>query len=85
MISTRIKEHQSAVRLGHVTQSALAEHRVETGHKILFEETSILAKTSAYFPRKHREALENYKNPDNLNRDCGLKTNRNWHTIVPTQ
>lgn len=45
-VSTRMKEHQNAVGLKHITQSALAEHYPERGRRILFNETSVLAKTS---------------------------------------
>jgi len=37
MINLRIKEYQRDIRLKHVTQSALSEHNIETGHQILFE------------------------------------------------
>ncbi|XP_011862457.1 PREDICTED: uncharacterized protein LOC105559054 [Vollenhovia emeryi] len=33
-ISTRIKEHQRCTKYGHFSQSALAEHKIETGHAI---------------------------------------------------
>jgi len=33
MINTRMKEYQRDVRLKHITQSALSEHNMETGHQ----------------------------------------------------
>jgi len=57
MVNIRKKEHQRDVRLKHATQSALSEHNVETGHQILFEETTTIANTTSYFPRKYREAI----------------------------
>jgi len=55
----------------HVTQSALSEHNIETGHQILFDKTTTIANITSYFPRKCREAIELQKHPTNLNRDNG--------------
>lgn len=83
-VNTRMKEHERDVRLKHVTQSALAEHNLETGHRILFDKTTTLATTTSYFPRKHREALEIQKHPDNLNRDSGYTVSKIWKTALMT-
>jgi len=49
MVNIRMKEHQRDVRLKYIiTQSALSEHNIETGHQILFDKTT----TISYFPRK---------------------------------
>ena len=58
MVNLWIKEHQRDVRLKHVTQSALSEHNIETGHQILFDKTTIIANITSYLPRKYREAIE---------------------------
>jgi hypothetical protein len=42
-VDTRLKEHQRHVRLEHPEKSAVAEHSVDLGHRILFHNTSILA------------------------------------------
>ncbi|XP_032678536.1 uncharacterized protein LOC116847549 [Odontomachus brunneus] len=81
MVSTRMKEHQSAVKLKNVTQSALTELNLESGHKILFNE--ILAKINNYFPRKYRESLEIQKHPNNLNRDNEQKISPIWQSVLP--
>ncbi|XP_011859918.1 PREDICTED: uncharacterized protein LOC105557319 [Vollenhovia emeryi] len=57
-ISTRIKEHQRCTKYGHFSQSALAEHKIETGHAIQFDKATMLAPSQSYFARKHREALQ---------------------------
>ncbi|XP_076396721.1 uncharacterized protein LOC143265924 [Megachile rotundata] len=81
-VNTRLKEHERCARLGYI-QSAVAEHQITTGHKILFEKTEVLAKTSAYLPRKHREAIEIRKHPNNINRETGYHINPIWHTLFP--
>jgi len=68
MVNIRMKEHQRDVRLKHITQSALSEHNIETGHQILFDKMSTIATTTSYFQRKYREAIEIQKHPDNLKR-----------------
>ena len=81
-ISTRIKEHQRSEKYGHFSQSALAEHWMETGHSVQYDKATKLAPSQNYFARKHREALEILKHPDNLNRDKGYQTNPIWHTAL---
>ncbi|XP_076397942.1 uncharacterized protein LOC143266273 [Megachile rotundata] len=81
-VNTRLKEHERCARLGYI-QSAVAEHQITTGHKILFEKTKVLAKTSAYLPRKYREAIEIRKHPNNINRETGYHINPIWHTLFP--
>ena len=69
---SRIKEHERDVRLKHVTQSALSEHNIETGHQILFDKTTTIASITSYFLRKYREAIEIQKQSNNLNTDNGI-------------
>ena len=58
MVNLWIKEHQHDVRLKHITQSALSEHNIETGHQILFDKTTTIANITSYFPRKYRKVVE---------------------------
>jgi len=81
MVNIHMK-HQHDVRLKHITQSALLEHNIETGHQILFDKTTTIATTS-YFPRKYREVIEIQKHPDNLNRDNGYNISKIWKPILP--
>jgi len=83
MINIRMKEHQRDVRLKHITQSALSEYNIETGHQILFDKTIIIATTTSYFPRKYKEAVEIQKYSDNLNRDNGYNKSKIWKPILP--
>jgi len=71
-----MKEHQRTVRLKYVTQSALSEHNIETGHQILFDKTTTIANIASYIPRKYREVIEIQKHPNNLNKDNGYNINK---------
>ncbi|XP_029155642.1 uncharacterized protein LOC114928557 [Nylanderia fulva] len=42
---------------------------METGHSVQYDKATRLASSQSYFARKHREALEILKHPDNFNRD----------------
>ncbi|XP_015120759.1 uncharacterized protein LOC107043690 [Diachasma alloeum] len=42
-ISTRINEHQRCAKNGHISQSVLAEHWMDTGHSIQYDKTKMLA------------------------------------------
>ena len=81
-ISVRLSEHERCTRLRQITGSALAEHRQQTGHDILFDQTKILARESHYYPRKIREAIEILKHPANLNRDSGWQLHHTWKSLV---
>jgi len=81
-VKTRISEHSRCVRLRSFSSSAIAEHHQNTGHKILFEESSVLAKTSHYYHRKIREAIEIFKNPNNFNRGDGYTLTNIWKPVV---
>jgi len=76
MVNIRMKEHQRDVRLKHITQSALSEHNIETGHQILFDKMTTIATTTSHFPRKYREAIKIQKHFDNLNRDNGYNISK---------
>lgn len=54
-IRQRVREHESSVRLEHITRSALADYKLDTGHRSKFQVVQVIAKTDVYFPRKHRE------------------------------
>jgi len=81
-IQTRIKEHQRYVKTRSSAHSALAEHFLDTGHKICFDQTSVVSKSQHYFPRKIREAIEIKKHPQNLNRDDGYQLSSIWKPVL---
>jgi hypothetical protein len=77
-VDTRLKEHQRHVRLEHPEKSAVAEHSVDLGHRILFHCTSILATKSRYMDRIVREAIEIELHPNNMNREMGFCLSSSW-------
>ncbi|KAK9720978.1 hypothetical protein QE152_g21784 [Popillia japonica] len=84
-IATRRKEHERYVRLKQYDESAIAEHiRSHPVHKIRFEDTKVLVPTKNYYSHMNREAIEIFKNPNNINREDGLILNRVWKTVIRT-
>ncbi|XP_043263261.1 uncharacterized protein LOC122403673 [Colletes gigas] len=63
-ISRVLKKYNIKTIFQPAQKSAVAEHQIETGHKILFQDVKVLAKEKAYFPREYREAVEIRKNPE---------------------
>jgi hypothetical protein len=55
---TGLKDHQRHIRLEHPDKSAVCEHTVDSGHRILFHDTSILATKTRHMDRIVREAIE---------------------------
>ncbi|KAJ4432364.1 hypothetical protein ANN_20983 [Periplaneta americana] len=72
-IMERCKEHQRSIRLYYPDKSAVAQHSLETGHKIDFGATTILDKTSGYWDLVIKEAIEIQLDGNNFNRDGGLQ------------
>ncbi|PNF22070.1 hypothetical protein B7P43_G09300 [Cryptotermes secundus] len=66
------KEHQRHNRLEHPDKSAVAEHRIDLGHRIQLQNTSILATKTRYMDRIIREAIEIELHHDNMNREGGF-------------
>jgi hypothetical protein len=55
-IETRCKEHEGHLRLYQPDNSAVAEHSIESGNRIKFHETEVLAKTPGYTDQLAKEA-----------------------------
>jgi hypothetical protein len=72
-VDTRLKKHQRHVRLEHPDKTAGAEHRVDSGHRILFHDTSILANKT-----RPREVTETELHPNNTNRRVGFVSASHW-------
>ena len=82
IFEARIKEHIADTNHNCIAKSALAEHSSKSKHLIHFDQTQILARDPYYSTRLIREALEIEKNPNNLNRDDGLKLSQSWAPII---
>ena len=70
-LKDRLKEHKRAFRLNYPTQSAVAEHAIDTGHNIGWENAHIIDSESHFWPRKVKEAIWIRKTNPSLNRDSG--------------
>jgi hypothetical protein len=57
-IENRCKEHMRYTHLGQPENSAVAEHRFNTGHNIHFKSISILDKATGYMDCVINEAIE---------------------------
>ena len=80
-IEERRKEHQRHLRLLYPEKSAVAEHSLEQQHRILFEDTTALHRTSRYNDRLIKEAIEIRLHPENYNRDSGQQLNPAWKPL----
>ena len=56
-MSTRIKEHKAACRLGKFERSAVAEHAWQDGHSIEWDNAEILDTATGFISRRTKEAL----------------------------
>lgn len=81
-ISVRVSEHERCIRQRSIADSALAEHKYNTGHQILFNETKLLSRQSYFYPRKFRESIEIFKHPQNFNRDDGYMLHSTWRSFL---
>jgi hypothetical protein len=53
-------------------KSAVAEHTIQSEHRIQFHNTSILATKNRYMDRIIMEAIEIELHPNNMNRETGF-------------
>jgi predicted GIY-YIG superfamily endonuclease len=81
-IETRVKEHQRHIRLQHPDNSAVAEHSINLDHRIQLHNTTILSTKSRYLDRMIREAIEIELQPNNMNREDGLRLSRSWKPLI---
>jgi hypothetical protein len=62
-------------------KSAIAEHSINTGHKIDFNNVSVLDRASGYMDRLVKEAIQIRLNQNNINRDNGFTLSRAWNPV----
>jgi hypothetical protein len=60
----------------------VAEHSVDLGHRILFDNTSVLATKTWYMDRIVREAIEFELHPNNMNRDVDFCLSKSWKHLI---
>jgi hypothetical protein len=71
-METRFKEHIRHFHLGQQERSVVAEHIMDTGHNMKFDNIHRLAKVKGYMYRVVKEATEIQFHPNNFNRDNGF-------------
>jgi hypothetical protein len=65
-------------------KSAVAEHRINNGHRIDFSSTSVLDTAAGYMHRLVKEPIEIRLNFNNFNRDGGFILSRACYPVVNT-
>jgi hypothetical protein len=63
-------------------KSVVAEHSINTGHKIDFNNVSVLDRASGYMDRLVKEAVQIRLNQNNINRDNGFTLSRAWNPVT---
>jgi hypothetical protein len=81
-VDVRLKDHQCHIRLEHPDKSAVAEHNINQGHRILFHDASIL--NMRYMDRIVRDAIEVVLHPFNTNKEDGFRLSKKSKTISVT-
>ncbi|KAJ4439850.1 hypothetical protein ANN_07978 [Periplaneta americana] len=62
----------------NVIKRPVAQHSIEKEHKILFDHTKVINKSSHYWDRTIKEAIEIKLEKNNFNRDSGLQLSQAW-------
>ncbi|XP_046391246.1 uncharacterized protein LOC124159465 [Ischnura elegans] len=57
-IEKRLKEHERCIRLYYPNKSAVAEHSLENGHRINFQDTKLICQAKNYWDRVLKESVE---------------------------
>jgi hypothetical protein len=65
-ITTRCKEHDHHIQLQQPEKSVVAEHSIETGHKLGFDAATVLAKSTGYMDRLINEGTETQLHSNNF-------------------
>jgi hypothetical protein len=77
-IEARCKEHMRHIRLDQPEKS-VAEHSINTGHQIDFNNVSVLDRASGYVDCLVKEAIQISLNQNNFNRDNGFALSWAWN------
>ena len=81
-MQARMKEHDRDIRLARTQNSAVSEHANGTGHKPLWNETTLIDRESHQYTRKVKEAIHIRLNPNYINRDIGAEIPEVWMSTI---
>jgi hypothetical protein len=81
-IEATCKEHMRHIHLDQPEKSAVAEHSINTGHQIDFNNTSVLDRASGYMDCLVKEAIQIRLNHKNFNRDNGFTLSQAWNPVT---
>jgi hypothetical protein len=81
-VEARCKEHMRHIHFEQPKKSAMAEHSINTRHRIDFRSTFVSDKAAGYVDRLIKEAIEIRLNTRNFNRDGGFTLSRAWYPVI---
>jgi hypothetical protein len=81
-VDIRIKEHQRYIRLEHPDKSSVAEHSINQGHRIQFDNSFIIDTKTRYMDRTVRGAIETELHPYDINREGGFCISKSWKPLI---
>jgi hypothetical protein len=76
-VDTKLKKHQWHIPLEQPDKSNVAQHSVDSGHRIQFNSASILATKTRYMDR-----IENELCPNNMKREVGICLSKSWKPLI---
>jgi hypothetical protein len=81
-LDIRVKEHKNLVKKRVTTASKLAEHVLNTEHRILWDEAKIIGMEPHWKKRKFHEAVEIWKGGNNVISTPSLDFNPIWKGLL---
>ena len=83
-LRVREKEHKDAIRLGHYTKSAIAEHvhKQSSPHEIDWKTMRSIDRATWKRERKIRESLHIRSRRAGINRDTGVERSATWNAVL---
>ena len=83
-LGARAKEHRDAIRLGHDSKSAIAEHvdNQDLPHVMDWEKLKILDYACRRSERKVRQAFHIHRRNPTINRDGGVERSAVWNAVL---